>query len=140
MIPAGSRVGPMVLKNQNTGRETDLAELLSRERLVLLLFPEGQSRTDKLRQVLAQAGQVDWHWILRAGQTSEEIREGDGVWMEAGGNVRSVLGDPDHASWALLRPDGILMARGEVCETGLLDEFLNRLFGGSGKASGTSGP
>jgi len=140
MIPVGSRIGPMVLKNHNTGRETYLAELLSRGRLVLVLFPEGKSRTDKLRQVLAQAGQVDWHWVLRSGQTSEKIREGDGVWVDGDGVVRNALGDPDHASWALLRPDGILMARGEVCETALLNEFLNRLFGGSGEGSEGSGP
>jgi 2-polyprenyl-6-methoxyphenol hydroxylase-like FAD-dependent oxidoreductase len=140
MIPAGSRVGPMVLKNQNTGRETQFTELLSRERLVLVLFPEGKSRTDKLRQVLAQAGQVDWHWILRPDQTSEEIRDGDGVWVDGDGEVRNALGDPEHGSWALVRPDGILMARGELCETGLLAEFLNRLFGGSEEGSGMSGP
>jgi len=140
MIPVGSRIGPMVLKNHNTGRETYLAELLSRGRLVLVLFPEGKSRTDKLRQVLAQAGQVDWHWVLRAGQTPEEIRDGDGIWVDGDGVVRNALGDSEHASWALLRPDGMLMARGEVCETGLLAEFLNRLFGGSGEGSVSSGP
>jgi len=140
MIPVGSRIRPMVLKNQNTGRETQFAELLSRGRLALVLFPEGQTRTEELRRVVAQAVAVDWHWILRAGQTAEEICEGDGVWVDVDGMVRSGLGDLDHASWSLLRPDGILMARGEVCETGLFAEFLNRLFGGSGEGSGASGP
>ena len=140
MIPVGSRIEPMVLKNHNTGRETQFAELFSRGRLVLVLFPEGQTRTEELRRVVAQAGQVDWHWVLRAGQTPEEIRDGDGVWVDGDGVVRNALGDSEHASWALLRPDGILMARGEVCETGLLAEFLNRLFGGSGEGSVSSGP
>ena len=78
--------------------------------------------------------------MLRAGQSPEEIREGDGAWTDPEGGVRAALGNPDHASWALLRPDGILMARGESCETGLLAEFLNRLFGGSEEGSEASGP
>ena len=140
MIPVGNRVPPMAMKNQKAGRNTYLTDLLFRGRPAMILFPEGQTRTEKMRREVAQAGQVDWHWILREGQTSEEIREGDGVWMDGDGVVRSALGDPDHASWALLRPDGILMARGEICETSLLAEFLNRLFGGSGEGSEMSGP
>jgi len=140
MIPVGNRVPPMAMKNQKAGRNTYLTDLLFRGRPAMILFPEGQTRTEKMRREVAQAGQVDWHWILREGQTSEEIREGDGVWMDGDGMVRSALGDPDHASWALLRPDGILMARGEICETSLLAEFLNRLFGGSGEGSEMSGP
>ena len=140
MIPAGSRIAPFTLRNQNTGRDNYLAELLSRGRMALILLPDGPTRTEELRRVVAQAGQVDWHWVLRAGQKPEEIREEDGVWMDGGGVVRSALGDPDHASWALLRPDGVLMAKGEVCETGLLAEFLNRLFGGSEEGSSASGP
>ena len=140
MIPVGSRIGPMVLKSLNTGREAQFAELLSRGRLALVVFPEGQTRTEELRRVVAQAGPVDWHWVLRAGQTSEEIRDGDGIWIDGEGVVRNALGEPDHASWALLRPDGILMARGEVCETRVLAEFLNRLFVGSEEGSEGSGP
>jgi len=140
MIPVGSRTGPMVFKNHNSGRETQFAELFSRGRPAMILFPEGQTRTEELRRVVAQAGSVDWHWILRSNQTSEEIRDGDGVWLDGDGTARNSLGDPEHASWALIRPDGILMARGEICETGLLAEFLNRLFGGSGEGSEASGP
>ena len=140
MIPAGSRIAPFTLRNLNTGLDNYLAELLSRGRMALILLPDGPTRTEELRRVVAQAGQVDWHWVLRAGQKPEEIREEDGVWMDGGGVVRSALGDPDHASWALLRPDGVLMAKGEVCETGLLAEFLNRLFGGSEEGSSASGP
>ena len=140
MIPVGSRIPSMALKNQLTGREATLPDLLSRGRLVLLLFPDGTMRTGELRRITARAGPVDWHWVLRAGQSPEEIREGDGAWTDPEGGVRAALGNPDHASWALLRPDGILMARGESCETGLLAEFLNRLFGGSEEGSEASGP
>jgi len=140
MIPVGSRIPSMPLKNQHTGREATLPELLSRGRLVLLLFPDGTMRTGELRRITARAGPVDWHWVLRAGQSPGEIREGDGTWTDPEGGVRAALGDPDHASWALLRPDGFLMARGEICETGLLAEFLNRLFGGSEEGSEASGP
>jgi len=140
MIPVGSQIPSMPLKNQHTGREATLPELLTRGRLVLLLFPDGTMRTGELCRITARAGPVDWHWVLRAGQSHGEIREGDGVWTDPEGGVRAALGDPDHARWALMRPDGFLMARGEICETGLLAEFLNRLFGGSEEGSEASGP
>ena len=140
MVSVGSRIPPLILKNKNTGRETSFSELFLRGRLVMVLFPEGEINMEGLRQVTAQVGLMDWHWVLRPGQMNEEIRPGDGVWVDPEERVRSVLGNPDHANWALLRPDGILMARGEVCETGLLAEFLNRLFGGSGEGSEPSGP
>jgi 2-polyprenyl-6-methoxyphenol hydroxylase-like FAD-dependent oxidoreductase len=140
MIPVGSRIPSMPLKNQRTGREAILPDLLSRGRLVLLLFPDGTMRTGELRRITTRAGPVDWHWVLRAGQSHGEIREGDGAWTDSEGGVRAALGDPDHASWALMRPDGFLMARGEICETGLLEKFLNRLFGSSEEGSEASGP
>ena len=140
MVSVGSRIPPLILKNKNTGRETSFSALFLQGRLVMVLFPEGKINMDGLRQVTARAGLTDWHWVLRPGQMNEEIRPGDGVWVDPEERVRSVLGNPDHASWALLRPDGILMARGEACETGLLAEFLNRLFGGSGEGSELSGP
>lgn len=133
MILVGSRIPSMPLKNLHAGREATLLDLLSRGRLVLLLFPDGTMRTGELRRITARAGPVDWHWVLRAGQSHGEICEEDGAWMDPEGGVRAVLGDPHHASWALLRPDGFLMARGAVCENSKLAEFLNRLFRGSGE-------
>jgi len=50
------------------------------------------------------------------------------VWVDEKGKVREELGVEDHPSFALLRPDGIVMARGELCETALLAEFLDRVF------------
>ena len=139
-IPAGSRIPPLTLKNGATGKETPLTEILSRARVVLLVFPEGQVPTEQLRRVVAQAGPVDWQWVLPTEREGGEIRAGDGVWTDGDGQVRERLGDPEQASWALLRPDGILMGRGEVCETRMLGEFLHRLFGDSGEGSEKPGP
>lgn len=61
----------------------------------------------------------------------KEVRRGEMVWVDEDGTVREELGVEGHPSFALLRPDGIVMARGELCESALLEDFLDRVFGSS---------
>ena len=73
---------------------------------------------------------IDWQWMVKKGSRKpSEARSGELVWVDEGGKVREELGVEDHPSFALLRPDGIVMARGELCETQLMEDFLRRVFG-----------
>lgn len=139
-VSAGSRIPPLMLKNQASGKDTWLSQITSTGRLGLLVFPTGSMRGQNLRELLGRGAVIDWHWVVDAGVIPEEICSGDGVWIDTQGEVRRALGDLEHASWALLRSDGILMGRGEVCETRLLGEFLDRLFGASAQRLGKTGP
>jgi len=129
----GGRIPPFRLTNRTTGRETPLAKIIARGRMACFLFPEEAATLEPLRRAVSQAGPVDWHWVLRAGQAGEEIRAGDGVWTDEDGDMIGSLGSKDCTRWALFRPDGILMARGGVGEVGRLAEFLHRLFDDSGE-------
>ena len=140
MIPAGGRIPPLVLQNAETGQEVQLMDLLSRGRLVVLVFTDGEPPMESFRKTVATVGSMDWHWVISSGKKHKDIRSGEGVWRDREGLVRAVLGDPEQESWAILRPDGILMGRGEICETLLLGEFLHRLFGDSERNSNVSGP
>ena len=140
MIPAGGRIPPLVLQNAETGQGVQLMDLLSRGGLVVLVFTDGEPPMEPLRKTVATVGSMDWHWVISSGKKHRDIRSGEGVWRDREGLVRAVLGDPEQASWAILRPDGILMGRGEICETRLLGEFLHRLFGDSERNSNVSGP
>ena len=140
MTPTGDRIPPLVLQNAETGREVQLIDLLSRGRPAVLLFPDWESPVESLRKTVATVGSVDWHWVISSGKEDKNSRPGEGVWRDRGGLVRAALGNSEQASWAILRPDGILMARGEICETRLLGEFLHRLFGDSEGSLEASGP
>ena len=68
--------------------------------------------------------------VKKGSRKPSEARIGALVWVDEGGKVREELGVGDHPSFALLRPDGIVMARGELCETRLMQDFLCRVWGG----------
>jgi 2-polyprenyl-6-methoxyphenol hydroxylase-like FAD-dependent oxidoreductase len=140
MVPAGSRIPPLVLQKIETGREVPLIDLLSRGRPAVLLFPDGELPMEVLRKIMATVGAVDWHWVIPSAEQNKNIRPGESVWRDRENLVRAALGDPEQASLAILRPDGILMARGEICETRLLGEFIHRLFSGSEGNLEASGP
>jgi len=86
--------------------------------------------SEGMREVMDRRSDlIDWQWMVKEGSGKPlEARSGELVWVDEEGKVREELGVQDHPSFALLRPDGIVMARGELCETQLMQDFLCRVF------------
>jgi hypothetical protein len=101
-------------------------------------MPDVGIGAEGLREVMDRRSDlIDWHWMINKGAgRPTEARIGESVWVDEDGKVRQELGVEDHPSFALLRPDGIVMARGELCETQLMQDFLCRVFGEEFKGEG----
>ena len=114
-----------------TKRVSRTPDLFGKGKIVFLVMPDLGIGSEGMREVMdRRLDLIDWQWMVKKGSGKpSEARSGELVWVDEGGNVREELGVGDHPSFALLRPDGIVMARGELCETQLVQDFLRRVFG-----------
>jgi hypothetical protein len=116
-----------------TKRASSTPDLFRKGKIVFLVMPDLGIGSKGMREVMdGRSDLIDWQWMVKEGAGKPtEARSGELVWVDEEGKVRQELGVEDHPCFALLRPDGIVMARGELCETALLGEFLDRVFGSS---------
>jgi 2-polyprenyl-6-methoxyphenol hydroxylase-like FAD-dependent oxidoreductase len=134
----GERVPPLSFFDLATKRASRTPDLFGKGKIVFLVMPDLGIGPEGMREVVDRcAASIDWQWMLKkGGAPPHEVRRGEMVWVDENRSVREELGVEDHPSYALLRPDGIVMARGELCETQLLQDFLCRAFGEECKGGG----
>jgi hypothetical protein len=134
----GERVPPLSFCELATGRLNRTPDLFSKGKIIFLVMPDLGIGPEGMREVMdRRSNLIDWHWMMNKGAgRPKEARIGESVWVDEDRKVREQLGVEDHPSYALLRPDGIVMARGELCETQLLQDFLCRVFGEEFKGGG----
>jgi len=134
----GERVPPLSFSDLATKRASRTPDLFGKGKIVFLVMPDLGIGPEGMREVVDRcAASIDWQWMLKkGGAPPHEVRRGEMVWVDENRSVREELGVEDHPSYALLRPDGIVMARGELCETQLLQDFLCRAFGKEFKGGG----
>jgi hypothetical protein len=134
----GERVPPLSFWDLATNRASRTPDLFGKGKIVFLVMPDLGIGPKGMREVMdGRSDLIDWQWMVKKGVgRPTEARSGELVWVDKEGKVREELGLEDHPSFALLRPDGIVMARGELCETHLLQDFLCRVFGEELKGGG----
>jgi len=134
----GERVPPLSFLDLATKRASRTPDLFGKGKIVFLVMPDLGIGSKGMREVMdRRSNLIDWHWMMNKGAgRPKEARIGESVWVDEDRKVREQLGVEDHPSYALLRPDGIVMARGELCETQLLQDFLCRVFGEEFKGGG----
>jgi len=134
----GERVPPLSFWDLATNRASRTPDLFGKGKIVFLVMPDLGIGPKGMREVMDRRSDlIDWQWMINKGAGKPaEARSGEFIWVDEDGKVRQELGVGDHPSFALLRPDGIVMARGELCETALLGEFLDRVFGEEFKGGG----
>jgi len=134
----GERVPPLSFSDLATKRVSRTPDLFAKGKIVFLVMPDLGIGSEGMREVMDRRSDlIDWQWMINKGAGKPaEARSGEFIWVDEDGKVRQELGVGDHPSFALLRPDGIVMARGELCETALLGEFLDRVFGEEFKGGG----
>ena len=127
----GERVPQLSFLDLATKRVSRTPDLFGKGKIVFLVMPDLGIGSEGMREVMdRRLDLIDWQWMVKKGSARPtEARSGELVWVDEGGKVREELGVEDHPSFALLRPDGIVMARGELCETQLMQDFLRRVFG-----------
>jgi len=126
----GERVPPLSFFDMATGGVSGTPDLFRKGKIVFLVMQDLGIGPERMREVVDRfADSIDWQWMLKKGAARpNKVRRGEMVWVDEEGKVREELGVEDQPSYALLRPDGIVMARGELCETQLLQDFLCRVF------------
>ena len=126
----GERVPPLSFSDLATKRPSRTPDLFGNGKIVFLVMPDLGIGSEGMREVMDRRSDlIDWQWMVKKGSgRPTEARSGELVWVDKEGKVREQLGVEDHPSFALLRPDGIVMARGELCETQLIQDFLCRVF------------
>lgn len=129
----GERVPSLSFLDLATKRASRTPDLFGKGKIVFLVMPDLGIGSVGMREVMdGRSDLIDWQWMVNKGAGKPtEARIGELIWVDEEGKVRQELGVEDHPSFAVLRPDGIVMARGELCETALLGEFLDRVFGSS---------
>jgi 2-polyprenyl-6-methoxyphenol hydroxylase-like FAD-dependent oxidoreductase len=134
----GERVPPLSFSDLATKRASRTPDLFGKGKIVFLVMPDLGIGSKGMREVMDRRSDlIDWQWMVRKGAgRPTEARNGEFIWVDEEGKVREELGVEDHPSYALLRPDGIVMARGELCETQLMQDFLCRVFGKEFKGGG----
>ncbi len=134
----GERVPPLSFWDLATNRASRTPDLFGKGKIVFLVMPDLGIGPKGMREVMDRRSDlIDWQWMVKKGAgRPTEARSGELVWVDEDGKVRDELGVEDHPSFALLRPDGIVMARGELCETQLIQDFLCRVFGEELKGGG----
>ena len=134
----GERVPPLSFLDLATKRASRTPDLFGKGKIVFLVMPDLGIGSEGMREVMdGRSDLIDWQWMVKKGAgRPTEARSGELVWVDEDGKVRDELGVEDHPSFALLRPDGIVMARGELCETQLIQDFLCRVFGKELKGGG----
>jgi len=134
----GERVPPLSFSDLATKRASRTPDLFGKGKIVFLVMPDLGIGSEGMREVIDRRSDlIDWHWMINKGAgRPTEARIGESVWVDEEGKVRQELGVEKHPSYALLRPDGIVMARGELCETQLMQDFLCRVFGKEFKGEG----
>jgi len=134
----GERVPPLSFSDLATKRPSRTPDLFGNGKIVFLVMPDLGIGSEGMREVMDRRSDlIDWQWMVKKGAgRPTEARSGELVWVDKEGKVREELGLEDHPSFALLRPDGIVMARGELCETQLMQDFLCRVFGEEFKGEG----
>lgn len=137
-VKPGERVPPLSFSDLATKRASRTPDLFGKGKIVFLVMPDLGIGSKGMRQVMDRRSDlIDWQWMVKKGAGGPtEARSGELVWVDEDGKVREELGVEDHPSFALLRPDGIVMARGELCETQLMQDFLCRVFGEELKGGG----
>jgi len=134
----GERVPPLSFLDMATKRASRTPDLFGKGKIIFLVMPDLGIGSEGMREVMNRRSDlIDWQWVVKKGVgRPTEARSGELVWVDEEGKVREQLGVEDHPSYALLRPDGIVMARGELCETQLMQDFLYRVFGEELKGGG----
>jgi 2-polyprenyl-6-methoxyphenol hydroxylase-like FAD-dependent oxidoreductase len=134
----GERVPRLSFLDLATKRASRTPDLFTKGKIVFLVMPDLGIGSEGMREVMDRRSDlIDWQWMINKGAGKPaEARSGELVWVDEDGEVRQELGVEDHPSYALLRPDGIVMARGELCETQLMQDFLCRVFGKEFKGGG----
>ena len=134
----GERVPSLSFSDLATMRASRTPDLFREGKIVFLVMPDLGIGSEGMREVMdRRSNLIDWQWMVKKGVgRPTEARSGELIWVDEEGKVRQKLGVQDHPSFALLRPDGIVMARGELCETQLLHDFLCRVFGEDYKGEG----
>jgi 2-polyprenyl-6-methoxyphenol hydroxylase-like FAD-dependent oxidoreductase len=134
----GERVPPLSFFDLATKRASRTPDLFRKGKIVFLVIPNLGIGSKGMREVMDRRSDlIDWQWMVEEGAgRPTEARSGELIWVDEEGKVRQELGVEDHPSFALLRPDGIVMARGELCETQLMQDFLCRVFGEEFKGEG----
>ena len=134
----GERVPPLSFSDLATKRASRNPDLFGKGKIVFLVMPDLGIGSEGMREVIdGRSDLIDWQWMVNKGVgRPTEARSGELIWVDEEGKVRQELGVEDHPSFAVLRPDGIVMARGELCETQLLQDFLCRVFGEECKGEG----
>ncbi len=134
----GERVPSLSFLDLATMRASRTPDLFREGKIVFLVMPDLGIGSKGMREVMdRRSNLIDWQWMVKKGVgRPTEARSGELIWVDEEGKVREKLGVQDHPSFALLRPDGIVMARGELCETQLLQDFLCRVFGEDYKGEG----
>ena len=134
----GERVPPLSFFDLATKRASRTPDLFRKGKIVFLVMPNLGIGSKGMREVMDRRSDlIDWQWMVKEGAgRPTEARSGELIWVDGEGKVRQELGVEDHPSFALLRPDGIVMARGELCETQLMQDFLCRVFGEVFKGEG----
>jgi len=134
----GERVPPLSFLDLATKRASRTPDLFGKGKIVFLVMPDLGIGSEGMREVMdGRSDLIDWQWMVKKGAgRPTEARSGELIWVDEDGKVREELGVEDHPSFALLRPDGIVMARGELCETQLMQDFLCRVFGEEFKGGG----
>jgi len=134
----GERVPSLSFSDLATMRASRTPDLFREGKIVFLVMPDLGVGSEGMREVIdRRSNLIDWQWMVKKGVgRPTEARSGELIWVDEEGKVRQELGVEDHPSFALLRPDGIVMARGELCETQLLHDFLCRVFGEDYKGEG----
>ena len=127
----GERVPPLSFSDLATKRASRTPDLFGKGKIVFLVMPDLGIGSKGMREIMdGRSDLIDWQWMVKEGAGRPmEARSGELIWVDEEGKVREELGVEDHPSFALLRPDGIVMARGELCETQLMQDFLCRVFG-----------
>ena len=134
----GERVPLLSFLDLATKRASRTPDLFGKGKIVFLVMPDLGIGSEGMREVMdGRSDLIDWQWMVNKGVgRPTEARSGELIWVDEEGKVRQEFGVEDHPSFALLRPDGIVMARGELCETQLLQDFLCRAFGEECKGEG----
>ena len=134
----GERVPSLSFSDLATKRASRTPDLFGKGKIVFLVMPDLGIGSEGMREVIdGRSDLIDWQWMVNKGAGKPtEARSGELIWVDEEGKVRQELGVEDHPSFAVLRPDGIVMARGELCETQLLQDFLCRVFGEECKGGG----
>jgi len=134
----GERVPPLSFCELATGGVSRTPDLFRKGKIVFLVMPDLGIGSKGMREIMdGRSDLIDWQWMVKEGAgRPREARSGELIWVDEEGKVREELGVEDHPSFALLRPEGIVMARGELCETQLMQDFLCRVFGEEFKGEG----